>query len=78
MIIKSEQSLSNFEFWSGAKTNAEQLTEKELDNIENVLEELYPEGLEETELNDLFRFEFERVCELAGVTYDPDSGEVER
>ena len=78
MTIKTEQRLATFEFWSGAKTNAEQLTEKELDSIENELEDLYPEGLDETELNDLFWFDFEWVCELAGVIYDPETGEVER
>lgn len=78
MTIKTEQSLRNFEFWSGAKSNAEQLTIEELDTLENVLEDLYPDGMNETEINDLFWFDFERICELLGLRYNADTGEVER
>lgn len=68
MKITTEKSLSNFTFWSGAKDNASKLTEKELDQIENTLEELYPEGMDETSINDLFWFDFETVCDWLGIT----------
>ena len=68
MRIKTEKSLQHFQFWSGAKELAEQLTWEELIEIENQLEELYPNGLTETELNDLFWFDAEFICELIGQT----------
>lgn len=42
MIIYKEESLKNFQFWSGAKCLASCLTEKEFDIIEELLEEFYP------------------------------------
>ena len=68
MRIKTEKSLQHFQFWSGAKELAERLTWEELIEIENQLEELYPSGLTETELNDLFWFAAEFICDLIGET----------
>lgn len=70
MKIYREESLSGFEFWSGAKDFAEKLTDNELDQIEDNLTELYPDGMDETELNGLFRFEPETVCDWLGLDYD--------
>ena len=68
MRIKTEKSLQHFQFWSGAKDLAERLTWGELIEIENQLEELYPNGLTETEINDLFWFDAEFICDLIGET----------
>ena len=68
MRIKTDKSLQHFQFWSGAKELAERLTWEELIEIENQLEELYPNGLDETELNDLFWFDSEFICDLIGQT----------
>lgn len=70
MTIKSERRLRNFGFWSGALDRVNLLTCDELDEIENQLEELYPDGLTETDLNDLFWFDFDFICELIGTTED--------
>lgn len=70
MKIYREESLSGFEFWSGAKDFAEKLTDTEFDQIEDNLTELYPDGMDETELNDLFRFEPETVCDWLGLDYN--------
>lgn len=78
MTIKTEQSLRCFEFWSGAKSNAAMMTAEELDSVENELEALYPEGMTDTEINDLFWFDFEYVCELAGLEYDAENDEIIR
>ena len=78
MTIKTEQSLSNFEFWCGARINAEKLSNEEFDTLENELEHLYPDGMTDTELNDLFSFDFDRVCEILGLSYNDDTGEIER
>ena len=70
MKIYREESLSGFEFWSGAKDFAEKLTDTEFDQIEDNLTGLYPDGMGETELNDLFWFEPGTVCEWLGLDYD--------
>jgi hypothetical protein len=59
--------ITNFKFWSGAEDNASRLTYTELKELDSLLEELYPEGIEETGLNDLMWFEFDSVCELLGL-----------
>ena len=84
MKIYKEESLQNFEFWSGAKANAEQLTTWQLDEVEAILKDIYPEGVDETAINDLFWFEFETVAEWLGLAlkdtgdlYDPSEEEEE-
>jgi len=76
MKLYKEESISNFEFWSGAKDNADKLTSAELDQIESILEDTYPDGMSETELNDLFWFEFETVAEWIGKEVCEDCGEL--
>jgi len=78
MKLIKEESLTNFEFWSGAKDNARDLTNEELEQIEEVLIDTYPEGMEETQINDLFWFDFAYVCELIGLEYDEDNAEIIR
>lgn len=78
MTIKTEQSLRYFDFWSGAKSNAEMMTAEELDSVENELEAMYPEGMTDTEINDLFWFDFEYVCDLIGLEYDAETDEIIR
>jgi hypothetical protein len=78
MKITTETTLNNFEFWSGAKDNAAMLTFEQLEQVENELEALYPEGIDETELNDIFWFDFGYVCELIGLTYNEDNAKIER
>ena len=72
MKIYSEKSLRNFEFWSGAKENANELTSVQLDEVESILEEMYPEGMDETEINDLFWFDFDTIKEWLGITDKED------
>lgn len=66
MKIYTEKPLKNFEFWSGAKDTVKHLTDLDLDNIEFTLEDLYPEGMDETEINDLFWFEENFIAEILG------------
>lgn len=73
MIITREETLNNFDFWSGAKDNANMLTYKQLEQITEALEEIYPEGMTETQINDLFWFDFAYVCELIGLVYDVEN-----
>ena len=72
MKVTTEQSLSNFNFWSGAKDNASELTDSQLDTIECILEDIYPDGMNETSVNDLFWFDFETVKEWLGITEEEE------
>lgn len=63
MKVYRDESISSFEFWSGAKDTVKYLTDDEMDTIESILEELYPEGMSETELNDFFWFEEDLIAE---------------
>ena len=66
MKIYEEKSLRGFEFWSGAKYTAETLTDGELDTIECIFDELYPDGASETTVNDIFWFERDWIAEMLG------------
>lgn len=73
MTMTIEKSLRDFHFWGGAATNAAKLTPEELDNIEVQLEELIDETSKSwstTEINDLFWFQFEDICEWLDLDYE--------
>ena len=78
MRVYSDMSLTSFQFWSGAKSNAEKLTYEELEQVEYMLEDIYSEGVEDVFINDLFWFDFEIVCEWLGFRYDVENDEVIR
>ena len=61
-----EKSLSAFEFWSGAKETRERLTNEQMNQIESILEDSYPEGMTETQINDIFWFEQDWIAEMLG------------
>lgn len=56
----------DYEPWSGAVINYELLTEDELELIEEYFEEMYPEGITETEINDFFWFDDEALADILG------------
>ncbi len=66
MKIYAEKSLRSFEIWSGAKDTVKYLTDEELDMIESVLEDSFPDGMGETEINDFFWFENDTIAEWLG------------
>lgn len=66
MKIYKEESLRDFEFWSGAVDTVKYLTDEELDTIESMLEDIYPDGMDETEINDIFWFEDDYIAEMLG------------
>lgn len=67
MKIYCDFNLCDFNFWSeGCKDNVKYLTKDDLTVIELELEEMYPDGIEETELNDLFRFDMDEVSKILG------------
>ena len=79
MKIYRDESLSNFEFWSGAIANAEEFTLEELDRISEELEAAdNGDGYEETQINDLMWFEPEYLASLIGLEWDSKTGKVIR
>lgn len=62
-----EDSLSNFNFWSGGKERADLLSSEQLDTVEQMLEEITPEeGWSDTDINDMFWFDFDTICSWLG------------
>ena len=78
MKIYEEKSLTDFEFWGGAKDNAAMLTIEELEQLGDLLEDCYPGGISSTAVNDIMWFDFEWICEMLGLDYDPETGEISR
>lgn len=72
MTMTIEKSLRDFHFWGGAAANAAKLTHEELDTIEEYMESILSsdEFWSTTEVNDLFWFQFEDVCEWLGLDYE--------
>ena len=66
MKIYKEMDLMEFEAWSGGSLTLSELTVDEINTLEVILEELYPEGIEEVQLNDILWFETEWISELIG------------
>ena len=66
MKIIIEQELTWGHFWAGGLQNAKELTQDELRELEAILEDLFPDGIEETTLNDLMWFDFDTVLEWLG------------
>lgn len=68
MIITSDISLYNFEAWSGGKSTLDRIiSEGKCEEVEALLEELYPDGMTDTELNDILWFESDWIYESVGI-----------
>lgn len=68
-----EESLRNFQFWSGGKERADNCSSDELDSIEEFLEEIEPEdGWTDTAINDMFWFEFDTLAQHLGYKDEED------
>ena len=68
MKITSEMSLKNFKAWSGAKDTLNKLIELDkCDELEFILDGLYPDGLTDTQLNDILWFDDEWIFETLGI-----------
>ena len=81
MKIYKEESLSNFEWWSGAEDTAQRIWEERgtegWNELEAILEDAYPDGMDETELNDLLWFDADAVFEWLGIGDEEDEEEEE-
>ena len=68
MKITSEMSLKNFKAWAGGKVTLNKLIELDkCDELEFILDDLYPDGLTDTQLNDMLWFDDEWIYETLGI-----------
>ena len=71
MKIIKEIGIENFEAWSGAVDTLNKIkTEGKCGDLEFLIEDIYPNGLTETELNDLLWFEDEWLFEQLGINIE--------
>jgi len=64
MKLYSETRLIDFQAWSGAiDTKNTIIDHDKTDEFDNLIEEIYPDGLSETQLNDILWFDSEWVLE---------------
>jgi hypothetical protein len=77
-LINDNLNLQNFDAWSRAKDTKETILKhnKERD-FEYLIEELYPDGLTDTQLNDLLWFDSEWIFESIGIDEDEENEEEE-
>lgn len=66
MIKIYYEGFESYEPWSGAKDVWNALSSEDKDQLEVMLEDLYPDGMSETELNDLLWHDSETVAEWLG------------
>ena len=77
MKIYRETSLESFEAWGDAIGTLDKVREAgKCDELEAILEDLYPDGMSETELNDILWFEPETVFWWLGI--EEEEKEVEK
>ena len=68
MTITYELDLNSFQAWSGAKDTLDRIQrEGKCSLLEQILEDTYPDGMTETQLNDLLWFDSESVYEWLGI-----------
>lgn len=77
MKIVSEVNVRDFQAWSGAVSTLNAIIEADqCEALECYLEELYPDGMTDTQFNDLLWFEDDWLFEILGIS-DEDEDEEE-
>ena len=73
MQVHIEITLHQFQAWSGAiETKNRIIAEGKGEEFDQLIEELYPDGIDETMLNDILWFEPEWVYESLGMTEETE------
>lgn len=69
MEYTKQLNLTGFDFWSGAKQH--EFTHSELKELEYIIEDLFhKKPPTETDINDLFWFEEEFLCDCLGLNFN--------
>ena len=67
-VINENLSIADFEAWSGAKDTVQTIIDNNKENdFDSLIEELYPEGLTDTQLNDLLWHDSDWCLEQLGI-----------
>ena len=73
MKIITEIGLYNFRTWSGATVTKERIIkEGKEEEFTQLIEELYPDGITDIELNDLLWFDSQWIYETLGITEEEE------
>lgn len=73
MIIHQEIALEDFEAWSGGEDTLDRVWNAgKMRDLEMILEDMYPDGMDTTDLNDLLRFESDAVYGWLGMKTDEE------
>jgi len=68
MKTYKETDLEDFDAWSGAKDTKQTIIDNDkCEEFEAFIEDLYPDGLSETQLNDILWFDSEWIFESLGI-----------
>lgn len=71
-----KEGIINYQPWSGAVDRWQEIVDAgKVDELENLLDELYPDGMSETQLNDIIWFEEDWYKPLLGMECDEDEDE---
>ena len=61
-------SIDEFEFWQGAIPRFEKIkAENKLEKLEELIDEMYPDGINEYDLNELLWFDYEWIFAKLGI-----------
>lgn len=67
MIYKVEESLKYFKFWGQAQSVAQEFTDEQLDQLEDLISDMYCDDYPtDTQINDLFAYDSDYLKELLG------------
>lgn len=73
MKVYQEIGIRDFEAWCGAIATKDLIIENNKeDEFDALIEELYPDGIEETRLNDILWFDVEWVLDSLGISEEED------
>ncbi|MBK5202135.1 MAG: hypothetical protein JJE45_00235 [Prolixibacteraceae bacterium] len=76
--INENLTLADFDAWSGAKDTKETiLNANKGDEFDSLIEDLYPDGLTDTALNDILWFENDWLMEQLGISEEDNEEEEE-
>lgn len=78
MKVTTETTLVNFQTWSGATDTKNTIIENcKSEDFDSLIEEFYPDGLTDTQLNDILWFESDWIYEQLGIKEEDEEEEEE-
>lgn len=68
-VYKEIDSLDEIEFWGPAVTTIDELSDNDKEIVFDAIDECYPDGIDETKLNDILAYDDDWIRELLGYDY---------